>query len=328
MTPEAEEWRWYLQGADLVLERVAELEARLVQDPEDFESRSKVLGALLMPQLEKPELRARFDPHAEWLIRRRPDSILARTIPLTAYAWSEEDRRRRHGAIWQEIVDARGDESAVLGNAAQFFTFQEPARAKQLLLRARKLDPKDGRWPAELGKIALRAAERAEEADATRSFSEALEYLEESLAKVGDHEERSDWLGRTAEAALGLGDHAKATTYARQLLLHAQGSGDSGDRGNAVHDGNRVLGFVALRDGRIEEACERLIESGKTPGSPQLDSFGPQFDLASELLERGQRAAVLEYLELCSRFWRNASVKVWIEEMHQGLSPQLRRFGI
>jgi tetratricopeptide (TPR) repeat protein len=328
MTSQADEWQWYLQGANLDLDTVAELEARLLQDPEDFESRCKVLSALHLPQHTKPELRARFDLHAEWLIRHRPDSILARVIPLAAHAWDEEDRRRRHSAIWQEIVDARGDEPAVLGNAAQFFTFHEPARAKELLLRARRLDPNEARWPAELGKIALRAAERAGESDPTGSYSEALEYLEESLAKVGDHEERSDWLGRTAEAALGLGDHAKATTNARQLLLHAQSSGDSADRGNAVHDGNRVLGFVALRDGRIEEACERLIESGRTPGSPTLNSFGPQFDVASELLERGQRAAVLEYLELCSRFWRNPSVKVWIEEMHQGLSPQLRRFGI
>jgi hypothetical protein len=83
-----------------------------------------------------------------------------------------------------------------------------------------------------------------------------------------------------------------------------------------------------LREGRIEEPCDRLIELGKTPGSPHLDSFGPQFDLASELLERGQRAAVLEYLELCSRFWRNPKIKVWIEEMHRGLTPRLQRFGL
>jgi hypothetical protein len=43
--------------------------------------------------------------------------------------------------------------------------------------------------------------------------------------------------------------------------------------GNAVHKANLALGRVALRDGDIEQAKHYLIEAGKTPGSPQLNSF-------------------------------------------------------
>ena len=45
------------------------------------------------------------------------------------------------------------------------------------------------------------------------------------------------------------------------------------------------------------------MASGKTPGSPQLNSFGPDFMLDRELLEKGERAAVLAHLELVGKFW-------------------------
>ena len=66
---------------------------------------------------------------------------------------------------------------------------------------------------------------------------------------------------------------------------------------------NQLLGRVALREGRLDEAKRFLLAAGASPGSPQLDSFGPQPDLARELLARGERDVVLRYLELVGAFW-------------------------
>jgi len=79
--------------------------------------------------------------------------------------------------------------------------------------------------------------------------------------------------------------------------------------GNRIHHGNLVLGRIALREDNIDEATTRLIEAGKTPGSPTLDSFGPNMALAKELLEKGERASVLEYFRLCSKFWASEQAK-------------------
>ena len=46
-----------------------------------------------------------------------------------------------------------------------------------------------------------------------------------------------------------------------------------------------------------------LRAAGHTPGSPQLDSFGPDIRLAWDLLQRGQDQAVLDYLHDVARFW-------------------------
>src|SRR5690606_1423435 len=67
--------------------------------------------------------------------------------------------------------------------------------------------------------------------------------------------------------------------------------------GNAVHKINIVSGRIALHEGKIEEAKTFLLSAGKTKGSPQLNSFGPNMTLAKELLENGEREVVIQYLD-------------------------------
>jgi len=69
-------------------------------------------------------------------------------------------------------------------------------------------------------------------------------------------------------------------------------------------NGNIILGRIALRMGAIDEAKKYLLDAGKTPGSPQLDSFGPNMALAKELLQNRENDVVLTYFYQCSKFWK------------------------
>jgi hypothetical protein len=85
-----------------------------------------------------------------------------------------------------------------------------------------------------------------------------------------------------------------------------------------------VLGRIAVREGRIEDAKRFLIEAGKSPGSPQLDSFGPDMGLAKDLLEKGERDTVLEYFQLCRKFWevgRRGKLDQWTKDVKAGKMP-------
>ncbi len=73
--------------------------------------------------------------------------------------------------------------------------------------------------------------------------------------------------------------------------------------GNAVHKGNIYFGLVALDENRIEDSKKHLLKAGDTPGSPQLNTFGPNMLLAKALLEKGDKDTVLEYIGKLSRFW-------------------------
>jgi hypothetical protein len=81
-----------------------------------------------------------------------------------------------------------------------------------------------------------------------------------------------------------------------------------------------VLGRIALSKGDLKSAAQYLIRSGGTPGSPQLDTFGPDMRLARKLIQHGEKDAVLQYLDLCRKFWREggATLDDWTNAIKNG----------
>lgn len=47
-----------------------------------------------------------------------------------------------------------------------------------------------------------------------------------------------------------------------------------------------------------------LLASAQMPGSPTLNSFGPNVSLAKDLLTEGERDTVLQFFTLCRSFWK------------------------
>lgn len=98
-------------------------------------------------------------------------------------------------------------------------------------------------------------------------------------------------------------DYDKAARLARELLVLAEQYRNDWSYGNAFHHGHLLLGRVAFARGDLVGPGVELLEAGRTPGSPQLNSFGPNMTLARELLGSGQTAPVRAYFSLCRRFW-------------------------
>jgi glutathione S-transferase len=80
---------------------------------------------------------------------------------------------------------------------------------------------------------------------------------------------------------------------------------------------------LALRGGEVAEAKRYLLLAGKTPGSTSLAAQGPNMALARDLLERGESAAVLQYLEECGSFWggNRGRLAEWMALIRAGLKP-------
>ncbi|HTE67325.1 MAG TPA: hypothetical protein VK942_00980 [Actinomycetes bacterium] len=100
---------------------------------------------------------------------------------------------------------------------------------------------------------------------------------------------------------------------------------DAWQAGDLIHHGHITLGRLALLAGDVDGAAEHLLDAGSTWGSPQLDSFGPDFNLANQLLAHGQTDTVEGYLQRCQRFWKLGGDKLerWITEIHAGHRPTL-----
>ena len=150
--------------------------------------------------------------------------------------------------------------------------------------------------------------------------------LDEAIKKLADATneiERSYALGDAAKACFEAGKVEDARKYTKELLATAAKFPGVGTCGHAIHDGHLVLGRIALAEGKTEEAKKHLLEAGKTPGSPVLDSFGPNMSLARDLLKKGERQAVLDYFERCRTFWKMGHDRLdqWTKDVDAGRTP-------
>lgn len=150
-----------------------------------------------------------------------------------------------------------------------------------------------------------------------------LAHATNELAKAKTPEERFYALNDAAKESFVAGNLEDAKKYAQELMTLLPKFPSDWNYGNAVQDGNLVLGRIAVKEGRIPQAKEHLIAAGKSPGSPQMNSFGPDLSLAKDLLEKGERDVVIQYLELCRRFWKlhEGRLDRWIREIKDGKVP-------
>jgi len=131
-------------------------------------------------------------------------------------------------------------------------------------------------------------------------------------------------LSKLAKTAFEAGELTKAESYARELLSLASGNQKDWNYGNAIFDGNMVLGRVVLRrDKDVPLAKTSLLAAAATPGSPQLDSFGPNMSLAKDLLTQGERDVVLQFFTRCTGFWKMGATRLenWTAAVKGGGIP-------
>ena len=146
---------------------------------------------------------------------------------------------------------------------------------------------------------------------------------QKELANAKSEEERFYALNRAAKEGFVLGKTTEAQKHAEQLLTFLPKYKDDWNYGNAIQDANLVLGRIAVLEGRLDHAKQFLIKAGQSPGSPQMDSFGPNMSLAKDLLEKGEMDVVLQYFELCRKFWKmeNGKLDQWSREVKAGNVP-------
>jgi len=132
-------------------------------------------------------------------------------------------------------------------------------------------------------------------------------------------------LNTAAKASLGMGRTEEARGFAEEaMLLREKYSGRAPQKANGeiVHDANLVLGRIAADEGRLEDAKQHLLAAGQATSGPVLSSFGPNMGLAKDLLERGKQATVLQYFELCRKFWSDTDkLDLWKKDVEAGRIP-------
>jgi len=306
-----------LSGGELDQASYTALEQKLAFEPDDLELRIKQLGYLVSKQLP----RAR---EVLWLAARHPTVDLAGFTVLRA----DEDRAlyKEIREIWKRHVEGSPDNKSYREQAARFVIQDDPRYAEQLYGEGATLDPADPKWPELLGNLLMLRRKQAPDA------ASAIELATKAVQAYTRAHELESWdfarhglqidIARAAVAANLLD---AATTAAENILRDAPKFERTWIYGNAIHWAHIVRGKVARHRGDLDRASEELLLSADTPGSPQLDSFGPDIELAQWLIDDGRAGVVRDYLTRCKRFWQlhDEQLKTWIAKIESGESPRL-----
>lgn len=131
-------------------------------------------------------------------------------------------------------------------------------------------------------------------------------------------------LNVAAKTAFNLGKRDEARGYVEEQSLMLERYKGDWNYGNAVQDINIVLGRLAVSEGDLDKAKEHLLKAGDSPGSPQMNSFGPNMSLAKDLLEKGEKQVVLEYFKKCGKFWKMdyGKLAAWSKQVEAGRVPE------
>jgi tetratricopeptide (TPR) repeat protein len=312
-------------GTRLTAERAQALETLLTSQADDLNARAQLLGYYSTRQHRNKQAAQAHVQHVLWLVNQHPGHELTGTTWARVLRSTTPEGYDRVKAAWLEQVAKAPGDTSVLANAASALALDDAPQAEALLAQAAQADPVSAQWPDRLAEVLRIHAPRAPPAEQKDLLARCLQQREKALQLTSAPLDRFDVLTGLPAAAVDAGEYDKAADYARELLNTAPQYRDNWNYGNAVHRANIALGHVALHKDDVAKARQFLAEAAKTPGSPQLDAYGPDFTLARALLERGERKAVLSYLAEVKRFWSTGQdqLDTWSADIQQGRTPRL-----
>ncbi len=186
--------------------------------------------------------------------------------------------------------------------------------AEGLMVRAHSKKPEDPMLQYAISSLYYSAAQLIPLA------KDRARLLEKAAGFLTLPQQRARILNVMAEAHYDNRQYDAAALDAEEILKIKYDAGEA-------HNAYIVLGRVAIKREKLDEAKSRLLEAGRVTPSPMLAAIGPRFTLAQDLLEAGETETVLEYLTLSRKLWtRNTElVDYWSDTIRAGGAPDFRR---
>ncbi|HEX8369806.1 MAG TPA: hypothetical protein VF604_14765 [Pyrinomonadaceae bacterium] len=297
----------------------AETEARFKtipderQTPEDVEIRIELIE--YYDRQESAAAKKAAQAHRLWLVRHRPEKMYYRELGWWVNA--EDLKNPDYIALkdeWLKQINLKKTNEKIRLSAAQFLSQLDAPLAEKLLREGQQINPNLYEYSERLIGIyedrvagAVSDYESAEvngkEADIDAALRKVLAEGEKALSIISKDEGRAkssdhfELLVKVAGAALDLNDLKKARAFAEFILNEIKNESDPWrDTEKAIYYGNTLLGRVALREGNTAKAGEHLLASLTFPEENDFEIKDPELDLAAELLARGEKQTVLNYL--------------------------------
>ncbi len=310
---------------------VKQFEVAIARDLSDLATLALVLVVYFRCCAESTSVRHARQQLILRTIEHLPRAEIARCAPLLRLVPEFDavpyDEARQ---LWLRNVDANPYDAELLAGAAAFFSGSERSLSVDLLRRCEHLEPHNPEWSSALGRMySLESKRQPAGSRANRSAAPAIAQFERAIAQTVNDEDRFGLVLSAARAAYIAGDYEKSTRWSMELVRLGAIQKKTVVRAVAIHEANVVLGHLALIDGNLEEAKDRLMSAVSVPDFPARLLFtggGKNLSLAKELLEQGERDSVLGYLRKCAECSpQDAAVfHRWISDIECGRARDFR----
>jgi hypothetical protein len=336
-----------LDEKPLTAAQAALAETKLSKTPDDLEMRKRLLRFYSnyetndTPARQKSRLK-----HRLWILQNHPEiedtDIYNYKSPFYEIADAEYQALRGE---WLKQVAAAKMNARVRLNAVDFLRYKEPEAAKRLLAEGRSIDQDNYEFPLLLCELIysqiddLKNEKNAAETlkKKTAMLAEAFENGETALAllkrerSTDRDSKRADLLESLTKVAFELEKYDRAKALATELILDFGQDAASPKYTEAAHIGNIILGRTALRQtDDAAKAKEYLLIAIRAPLRREKSYFSQiDMQLAKELLAKGEKETVAEYLRLCEQLLNYSdlyngkvqALKNWREQISQGKTP-------
>jgi tetratricopeptide (TPR) repeat protein len=294
------------------IEQIAHYEKKLRQNPDDLVMLRLVLVLYFKYRLESEEINVRRQQQILQVIATIPGSDLA-APPLALLSPHLDDAAFDQAkALWFTQVDQNVNSAPVIGNAAKFVELYDASLSEEWFRRCVHLEPGNPKWRWCLGNLYKRKGRPSSEPE-TDWLAVSLSQFEKSLELAP---ENSTWSKlawpSVAKAAFDAGEIHKARFYAEELIARGRQPWEINTRNNNfvrgrfLHQGNLILGRLALAEGDREEAKRRLMLA-----------------ITPHLLHAGERDCVVQFFQQCAPLWitgRDVLAR-WIADVQNGKMP-------
>ncbi len=304
-------------GRNISKVKVTELETEIKKNPENIDARLSLIGFYNWTVQTSTNM-LRLRTHVLWLIENHPEHP-ATGEPALRDLPDDPDGNIQILSLWTRNIEARGNDYDVLKNAEKFFFSRDPAEAERIIQRLYEKDPVNREWPSELLKLySMFGIPNFPSDDPAERAAESYRRV---LQVTRDPRSREALAGDMAESKFKSGDYAGAAVLAK-IHLH------SADR-SATQRANTLLGRIALRSNDVDVAKQRLLDSAGPEASRYVSVAGPTMVLAKELLDKGEREVVVEYLQDCLVLWPRGDdlLNLWINDIRSGRTPDFGNLG-
>jgi hypothetical protein len=305
-------------GKNLSKSKADELEAGVRKEPEHVDTRLSLIGYYTW-NAQTPADHLRLRDHVLWVVENRPEHP-ATSEPSLRDLPDDPEGNSQIRALWDQNLQSRGEEVAVLKNAQKFFFGKDPAAAERIIHLLFEREPQNPQWASELAQLYRMFGIPGEPfADPAK---QAMEAYRRVLALTTTAAAREALAGDMAAAAFKVGDYPGAAQLAKVYL-------QSSHRG-AVQRANTLLGRVALMSDDVASGKQYLLDSAKPEAARDVSVSGPTMVLARELLEKGESDVVIQYLENCILIWPRGepTLQNWIGDIRRGKTPNFGSLGL